>query len=321
MTETILILQPIGAELRDIITAELSPGFVASFTESDEPAALKAKLADADYVVFWDIGLPADLLHAAPRLKLAHKWGVGVENIDIDVARARSIQVARTPGGNAIPVAEFAVGLMIATGRRIVTAHNSMVEGRWAKNDIWRRSIMLSSKTVGIVGLGAIGKEVAKRLPGFGCTVLYNTRTPLSAAEAAALGVTYRSLEALLAEADFVCLCCPLTAETRGMIAAPQLATMKPGSILVNVARGGIVVEADLVAALRDGPLAGAAIDVFEPEPPDPANPLLHMDNVIVTPHCASTAFENSATGVRHWLANIGRVARGEALPVTDRVL
>jgi phosphoglycerate dehydrogenase-like enzyme len=321
MTETILILQPIGAELRDIITAELSPGFVASFTESDEPAALKAKLADADYVVFWDIGLPADLLHAAPRLKLAHKWGVGVENIDIDVARARSIQVARTPGGNAIPVAEFAVGLMIATGRRIVTAHNSMVEGRWAKNDIWRRSIMLSGKTVGIVGLGAIGKEVAKRLPGFGCTVLYNTRTPLSAAEAAALGVTYRSLEALLAEADFVCLCCPLTAETRGMIAAPQLATMKPGSILVNVARGGIVVEADLVAALRDGPLAGAAIDVFEPEPPDPANPLLHMDNVIVTPHCASTAFENSATGVRHWLANIGRVARGEALPVTDRVL
>jgi len=321
MTETILILQPIGAELRDIITAELSPGFVASFTESDEPAALKAKLADADYVVFWDIGLPADLLHAAPRLKLAHKWGVGVENIDIDVARARSIQVARTPGGNAIPVAEFAVGLMIAMGRRIVTAHNSMVEGRWAKNDIWRRSIMLSGKTVGIVGLGAIGKEVAKRLPGFGCTVLYNTRTPLSAAEAAALGVTYRSLEALLAEADFVCLCCPLTAETRGMIAAPQLATMKPGSILVNVARGGIVVEADLVAALRDGPLAGAAIDVFEPEPPDPANPLLHMDNVIVTPHCASTAFENSAIGVRHWLANIGRVARGEALPVTDRVI
>jgi D-3-phosphoglycerate dehydrogenase len=321
MTETILILQPIAAELRDIIMAELPPGFVASFTESDEPAALKAKLADADYVVFWDLGLPADLLHAAPRLKLAHKWGVGVENIDIDVARARSIQVARTPGGNAIPVAEFAVGLMIAMGRRIVTAHNSMIDGRWAKNEIWRRSIMLSGKTVGIVGLGAIGKEVAKRLSGFGCTVLYNTRTALPAAEAAARGVTYRSLEALLAEADFVCLCCPLTTQTRGMIAAPQLAAMKPGSILVNVARGGIVVEADLVAALRDGPLAGAAIDVFEPEPPDPANPLLHMDNVIVTPHCASTAFENSAIGVRHWLANIGRVARGEALPVTDRVV
>ncbi|WP_428486212.1 2-hydroxyacid dehydrogenase [Rhodopila sp.] len=321
MTETILILQPIAAELRDIILTELPPGFVASFTETTDPAHLKEKLADADHVVFWDIGLPAELLHAGRRLKLAHKWGVGVENIDLDAARARSIQVARTPGSNAVPVAEFAVGLMIAIGRRIVTAHNSMIAGNWAKNEIWRRSIMLSGKTVGIVGLGAIGKEVARRVQGFGCTVLYHTRTRLSDAEEAARGVSHRGLEDLLVQSDFICLCCPLTPQTRGMIAAPQLAMMKPGSILVNVARGGIVPEADLIVALRDGPLAGAAIDVFEPEPPDPANPLLHMDNVIVTPHCASTAFENSAVGVRHWLANIVRVARGEALPETDRVI
>jgi phosphoglycerate dehydrogenase-like enzyme len=321
MTQTILILQPIATELRDIILAELPPGFVATFTDTADPVHLKAKLMDADYVVFWDVGLPADLLQAGPRLKLAHKWGVGVENIDLDVARARGIQVARTPGGNAVPVAEFAVGLMIAAGRRIVTAHNSMLQGQWAKNEIWRRSIMLSGKTVGIVGLGAIGKQVAQRVRGFDCTVLYNTRTKLAVAEESARGVAWRSLDDLLVQSDFVCLCCPLTPQTRDMIAAPQLATMKPGSILVNVARGGIVVEADLIAALRDGPLAGAAIDVFEPEPPDPANPLLHMDNVIVTPHCASTAFENSAVGVRHWLANIGRVARGETLPETDRVI
>jgi len=319
MTETILILQPVAVELRDIIERELPPGFVATFTENTELAHLKAKLAAADYVVFWDVGLPADLLNAAPRLKLAHKWGVGVENIDLAVARARSIQVARTPGSNAVPVAEFAVGLMIAIGRRIVMAHNSMLEGRWAKNDIWRRSIMLSGKTVGIVGLGAIGKEVARRLTGFGCKVLYNTRTRLPEAEETARSVAYRSLEALLKESDFVCLCCPLSPQTRGMIAAPQLAMMKQGSILVNVARGGIVVEA--VTALREGPLAGAAIDVFEPEPPDAANPLLHLDNVIVTPHCASTAFENSAHGVRHWLSNIARVARGEVLSERDRVV
>src|SRR6201999_4362096 len=102
-----------------------------------------------------------------------------VENIDLEVARARGIQVARTPGSNAVPVAEFAVGLMIAIGRRIVTAHNLTVQGQWAKNEIWRRSIMLSGKTVGIVGLGAIGKEVARRLTGFGCMVLYNNRTRL----------------------------------------------------------------------------------------------------------------------------------------------
>jgi len=321
MTETILILQPIADELRDIIRAELPPGFVVTFAENTDTAEQKAKLADADYVVFWDVGLPADLLNAAPKLKLAHKWGVGMDNIDFEVARARGIQMARTTGSNAVPVAEFAVGLMLAIGRRIVTAHNSMVQGLWAKNEIWRRGIMLSGKTVGIVGLGAIGKEVARRVAGFGCTVLYNTRNKLPPAEEAALGVSHRSLGDLLAQSDFVCLCCPLTPETKGMIRAKQLATMKSGSLLVNVARGGIVDEADLIAALRDGPLAGAAIDVFDAEPPDPANPLLHMENVIVTPHCASTAFENSAKGARHWLGNIGRVARGEALPEADRVI
>jgi D-3-phosphoglycerate dehydrogenase len=306
--------------MRAIIRAELPLGFALSFAESTDAAEQKAKLADADYVVFWDVGLPADLLNAAPKLKLAHKWGVGMDNIDFSVTRARGIQVARTTGGNAVPVAEFAVGLMLAIGRRIVTAHNSMVAGQWAKNDIWRRAIMLSGKTVGIIGLGAIGKEVAKRVAGFGCTVLYTTRTPLPREEEITRGVSHRSLADLLVQSDLVCLCCPLTPETRNMIGAAELATMKTGSLLVNVARGGIVVEADLIEALRSGHLAGAAIDVFDPEPPDPANPLLHMDNVIVTPHCASVAFENSGKGVRHWLGNIARVARGEPLPDADRV-
>jgi phosphoglycerate dehydrogenase-like enzyme len=321
MPETILILQPINGELSDIIRAELPEGFVLDVAETTEHAHLSGKLAAADYVVFWDHGLPADLLAAGTKLKLAHKWGVGVENIDLDAARAQGIRVGRTTGGNAVPVAEFAVGLMIAMGRRIVTAHQSMLEGRWAKNDIWRQSILLSGKTVGIVGLGAIGKQVAKRLVGFDNVVLYNNRTRLPAEEEAARGVQYRSLAALLAESDFVCLTCPLTPQTRGMIGRAELATMKPNAILVNVARGGIVVEEDLLWALQDGRIAGAAIDVFDPEPPAPDNPLLHLPNVIVTPHCASTAFENSAIGVRHWMRNILAVARGDALPEADRVL
>lgn len=320
MTETILVLQPINEELKDIIRAELPPEFTLSTTDSTDPAHLAARMAGADYVVFWDEGLPAALLNAAPRLKMAHKWGVGVENIDMDVARARGIQVARTTGGNAVPVAEFALALMLAAGRCVVTAHNSMVEGRWAKNEIWRNSVLLSGKTVGIIGMGAIGTEVAKRLPGFGCRILYHNRRPVGAEREAALGVEYRTVADMLPEVDVLCLTCPLTPETRGMIAAPQLAAMKRGSILVNVARGGIVVEADLVAALRSGHLAAAAVDVFDPEPPAPDNPLLHLPNCVVTPHCASTAFENSAKGIRHWLRNIGLVARGEALPEIDRV-
>ena len=317
----LLVLQPLSAELRRIVSGELPPDFVLDVIEATDMPHMKAKIAGADCVVFWDVGMPKELLDAAPGLRLIHKWGVGLENLDLDAARARGISVARTTGGNSVPVAEFAVGLMIAAGRRIVTAHNSMQRGEWAKNQIWRQSIMLSGKTVGIVGLGAIGKQVAQRVRGFGCTVLYHNRTKLDAAAEAAMGVAYAALPELLAAADFLCLTCPLTPETRGMIAGPQLAAMKPGSILVNVARGGIVVEADLVGALQSGHLAAAAVDVFDPEPPAPDNPLLHMDNVIVTPHCASTAFENSAKGVRHWVGNIQRFMRGEDIPAVDRVL
>jgi phosphoglycerate dehydrogenase-like enzyme len=321
MTETILVLQPVNEELQGIIRAELPPGFAVSFTQSTDPAHLAGKMPDAEYVVWWDEALTGSLLAAAPRLKLAHKWGVGVENIDMDVARSRNIQVARTTGGNAVPVAEFAIALMLAAGRRIVQAHNAMVEGRWAKNEVWRHSVLLSGKTVGIIGLGAIGTEVARRLPGFGCRILYHNRRSIGAEREAALGVAYRSVADMLPEVDLLCLTCPLTPETRNLIGAAELARMKPGSILVNVARGGIVVEADLVEALRSGHLAAAAIDVYDPEPPDPQNPLLHLPNVVVTPHCASTAFENSAKGIRHWLRNIVAVSQGQPLPDIDRVV
>ncbi len=321
MSETILILQPVSPELLGIIGEELPPGFTLDVAERTDEAHLASKLATADYVVFWDIGLSAALLGAAGRLKLAHKWGVGVENIDHAVARERGIRIARTAGSNAVPVAEFAVGLMLAIGRRIVMAHQSMLEGRWAKNDVWRQSILLSGKTVGIIGLGAIGKQVARRVAGFGCTVLYNNRTPLPATMEAELGVAYRGTTEIIRESDFLCLTCPLTPQTRGMIARPQLETMKQGAVLVNVARGGIVVEEDLVWALQDGPLAGAAIDVFDPEPPSPDNPLLHLPNVVVTPHCASVAFETSRTGIRHWLRNISHMARGQPIPDVDLVL
>jgi D-3-phosphoglycerate dehydrogenase len=321
MPYTLLILMPLSAELRDIIADELPENFILDVVDNTDPAHLAAKLATADYVVFWDVGLPAELLAAAPRLKLAHKWGVGVENIDRDAARARGIKIARTTGANAVPVAEFAVGLMLAIGRRIVMAHNSVLEGRWAKNEVWRQSILLSNKTVGIIGLGAIGTQLAQRLNGFGCTVLYNNRNPLPPTEEASKKISYRALDALLAEVDFLCLTCPLTEQTRGMIAAPQLAAMKKGAILINVARGGIVVESDLVEALQSGHLAGAAIDVFDPEPPAPDNPLLHLPNVVVTPHCASTAFETSRTGVRHWLRNILLHTKGEPIPEIDAVL
>ncbi len=320
MTQKIALLQPIAPEMEGIIASVLPEGFRASAVKGRTVADLKAEVADADYAVWWDVPVPAEVLEAAPRLKLIHKWGVGIDNIDLDACRARGIQVARTTGSNATPVAEFTVGLMIALARRIVQAHISTAAGAWAKNEVWRHSIMVSGKTVGIIGLGTIGRRVAQRLRGFDCTILYHNRSRLAEAEEAALGVQYRPLDALLAESDIVSLNCPLTPETAGLIDARALARMKPGALLVNVARGGVVVEADLVAALREGRLAGAAVDVFDQEPPPPDHPLLHMQNVIVTPHCASTAYENSRRGVLHWLGNILRASRGEPIPEVDRV-
>ncbi|WP_372621341.1 2-hydroxyacid dehydrogenase [Falsiroseomonas sp.] len=321
MTQKIVMLQPIGAEQEGIIKSLLPDGFSLSAVKGRTPDDLKAGIADADYAVWWDLPVTADIIAAAPRIKLFHKWGVGVDNIDMEACRARGIRIARTTGSNAVPVAEATVGLMIAIARRIVQAHIATVAGGWPKNEVWRNSILVSGKTVGILGLGAIGKGVAKRLCGFDCTILYHNRTRLAEAEEQALGVQYRPLDVMLAECDILSLNCPLSPETAGLINAQRLGLMKKGALLVNVARGGIVVESDLVEALKSGHLAGAAVDVFDQEPPPSDHPLLHMDNVICTPHTASTAYENSRRSVGHWLGNILRAHKGEEIPAQDLVL
>jgi phosphoglycerate dehydrogenase-like enzyme len=321
MSYKIAILQPIGEEQAGIIESLLPQGWRISAVKGRTEDDLKAEVADADFGLWWDIGVTAGIVAAAPKMKLFHKWGVGVDNIDMEACRARGIRIARTTGSNAVPVAEYTVGLMLAIGRRIVQAHVATAAGGWPKNEVWRNSIMISGKTVGIVGLGAIGKALAKRLRGFDCTILYTNRNRLPAAEEQALGVQYRPLDALLAECDVLSLNCPLTPETKGMIDARALGLMKKGALVVNVARGGVVVEDDLVAALRSGHLAGAAVDVFDQEPPPKDHPLLHMENVIVTPHTASTAYENSRRSIAHWLGNMQRVAKGEAIPEQDVVL
>lgn len=318
MTETILVFQPITDELRSIIEGLLPADFRLTTTTSSDPAHQRAMLAEADYLIFWDEALTDSVLTAAPRLKLAHKWGVGIENIDIDAARKHKVPVARTTGGNAVPVSEFAVGLMLAAGRQIVTAHTALTDGRWIKDDVYRKAILLSGKTVGILGMGAIGSLVAQRVRAFDCKVIYHNRKLSS--KAAELGADLVSFDELLAQSDFLVLTCPLTPETRGKISAPQLAAMKSRSVLVNIARGGIVNEADLIDALRRGHPAAAAVDVFDPEPPKADNPLLKLPNVVVTPHIASFAIENSARGVKHWLRNIMTIKRGEPLPDSDRV-
>jgi phosphoglycerate dehydrogenase-like enzyme len=261
------------------------------------------------------------VLRAAKRLKLLHKWGVGYDNIDIAAARALGIRVARTTGSNAVPVAEFTLGLMLASLRFIAYGHHELKQGHWATGRLPGDPFMLSGKTVGLVGFGAIGQNVAKLLKGFGCTILYSKRTPLAAEEDAALGVAHAPLARILAEADVVSLHCPLTPETANLIDAAAFAAMKTTAVLVNVARGGVVDEAALVEALRARAIAGAAMDVFSVEPLPADSPLLGLDTLVLTPHLAAMAADNFAPTVTRMFANIARVSRGEPLPERDAVV
>jgi phosphoglycerate dehydrogenase-like enzyme len=194
-----------------------------------------------------------------------------------------------------------------------------MRQGKWLKGDLAPQTFMLSGKTVGIVGFGHIGKALAERLRGFGVTLLVTTRTP-QPEEEARLGVTRVSLEGMLPQVDVLVLCCPLTEETRGLINAAALARMKRRAVLINVARGGVVEEDALAAALAAGTIAGAALDVFAQEPP-PDHPLLHSDKVVITPHLAGACGDNAPRELAQIFGNIARVAAGEPIPERDRVV
>jgi D-3-phosphoglycerate dehydrogenase len=321
MPETIVLLDMTTPERAGRLRALLPPGFVLTHGTARGEAHLKEIIAEADYAIAGQVAVSGEVLRAARRLKLLHKWGVGYDNIDIATASELGIKVARTTGSNAVPVAEFTIGLMLSTLRHIAYGHAELRKGRWPTGSLPGETYTLSGKTVGIVGFGAIGQNVAKLLKGFGCTILYSKRTPLDAAEEAALGARHAPLARILAEADVVSLHCPLTPETADLIDAAAFGAMKRTAVLINVARGGVVNEADLVAALRAREIAGAAMDVYETEPLPAGSELLTLDNLVTTPHLAAIAADTFAPTVKRMFANMQHVSRGEPVPPLDRVV
>jgi D-3-phosphoglycerate dehydrogenase len=227
-----------------------------------------------------------EYIDRAERLKLIIRGGVGLDNIDLDYARSKGIQVHNTASASAIAVAELAFALMIAVPTRLIEGHVSMTAGEWAKKQLKRTELM--GKTLGLIGAGNIGTELARRAGAFGMKVIaYDP--PLKSHDIAEL-VT---LEELFGQADFISLHVPLTAETGGMINSETIDTMKDGVVLVNTARGKIVNEEDLTAALRSGKVRAYATDVWFSDPPDPSCPLLSAPNVFMTPHIGASSREN----------------------------
>ena len=320
MTETIVVLDAISDTVAERLRALLPDGFELTHGTALGDDHLAKIIAEADYAISGQVAVSGEVLRAANRLKLLHKWGVGVDNLDIETARELGIKVARTTGSNSVAVAEFTIGLMICALRHIPHGHCGLQRGMW-RNWHGQSPFLLSGKTVGLVGFGAIGKAVARLLSGFGCTVLYNKPHRLEGEEEHALDVRYAELGELLALSDVVSLHCPLTPATNGLIDRVALSSMKPTAILINVARGGVVVEQDLARALRDRVIHAAAVDVYEIEPLPADSPLLHIDNLTLTPHLGAMAADTFVPTVKRMFANIARVSRGEPLPALDVVV
>lgn len=258
----------------------------------------------------------AELLAQAPNLKIVARAGVGVDNVDLDYATANGIAVVNTPAGNTIATAEHTFSLMLALARHIPRADMTLREGRWD-----RKSFMgteLRGKTLGIVGFGRIGRAVAKRALAFEMSVI--EYDPFISADAAQReGVESVSLDELFRRSDYITLHTVITDETRDMINAQSIATMKKGVRIINAARGALINETDLYEALVSGQVAGAALDVFAEEPPAKDNPLLPLENVIHTPHLAASTNEAQiAVGVEAAELVVAALLRGEYFNVVN---
>ena len=280
------------------------------------PESKKVKLEDvigeASGIGVRLMHITAKLMAAAPRLKVVAKHGVGYDNIDVPAATSRRIVVVTTPKANAVSVAEHILSLMLCLANRICAANADLRAGRFKRREDYV-GVELKGKTLGVVGLGRIGSETARKCKsGFGMNVV--AYDPLLSAETFALTGYKRAdtLGPLLEESDFVVLCVPLTAETTAMIGARELTWMKPSTFLINTSRGGLVDEAALYTALAEGRIAGAAMDAFVKEPPGPENPLLTLDNFIATPHVAGATHEAMRRMATDLAEEIVRVLSGE---------
>jgi D-3-phosphoglycerate dehydrogenase len=271
-----VIYNPTGKPLTSAEVAKLLPGidgYIAGLDAIDAPA-----------------------LENADRLKVIARYGVGVDNVDLAAARKKRIVVTNTPGANSVSVAELALGLMLALARQIPEAVEAVHQGKWPRYS----GVSLEGKTIGILGLGAIGKQLALRLNGFDCKIL--AFDPFADVPFATdHHIELAALDKLIREADFISLHLPLLPETRGMINESFLGKMKKGSFLVNTSRGEVVDEEALLKALQSGHLKGAGLDAFIAEPPDPKHPLLALPQVIATPHLGAQT--DGATSNMGWLA------------------
>ena len=308
-----------------ILFAPKQPEAVMEMVRKMTPAGFELVVADIGTSEFYEaaptvefyLGLArqmgGEFFRSATKLRLVQLLSAGYDHVDIEAARKAKVPVSNNGGANAIAVAEHTIMLMLAVQKRLVRFHNDVVAGRWrtGKPDE-TRVYELAGRTLGIVGLGNIGKKVARRAAAFDMKIQYYDIARLNEDQEDALGARFVLFEELLRTSDVLSLHVPLTDSTRRMLGPREFARMKPGAILINTCRGPVVDEDALHRALTQKQIAGAGLDVFVEEPPAPNHPLFALSNVTLSPHSAGPTWENWTARFRNGFDNIQRVAAGD---------
>jgi phosphoglycerate dehydrogenase-like enzyme len=316
---TAAIIDPFDRHIRERIEAAMPAGWILRWGDVGRTERIAA-VSDADVLFVMAAPVSGDLIAAAQRLRLIQKLGAGVDRVDQQACLTRGIALARLAAGNAVPVAEHTVLLMLACYRRLPLVDRQTRAGHWGKEEARGVHRQLRGKRIGLVGFGAIGREVAAVLSGFQTEIVYYDPVRAPPELEACLDVRPLALDELIATSDIVSLHLPLMPETAGLIDARRIRRMKRGAILINAARGGLVDEGALAAALRDGHLAAAGLDAFAQEPPL-GSPLLGLEHTVVTPHLAGATVDNFDNIIERAVANAIAYFETGRLPEQDAVL
>jgi lactate dehydrogenase-like 2-hydroxyacid dehydrogenase len=261
--------------------------------------------------------IDAEVLEACgDGLKVVSTMSVGYNHIDVEWCKAHGVAVGYTPDVLTETTADLAVGVLLATARRIPEAARAVQDGEWTTwKPMWLTGKDVFGSTVGIIGFGRIGAAIGRRLKGFGCSIIYTGASGPKPAVADPLAAEFRDLDALVSESDFVVVACALVDATRGLLGEAQFKAMKPDAVVVNIARGEVIDQDALIAALQAGEIGGAGLDVTTPEPVPLSNPLLAMPNVVVLPHIGSASITTRKLIAKMAADNVVAGVRGEALP------
>jgi phosphoglycerate dehydrogenase-like enzyme len=308
----IVFCPPLSKTIMDVARGMVPAGYELEVLDQPDPR-FAAAMQEAEYFMgFARGGMGPEFYRGAPRLKLIQLISAGYDRLDVEAARQARVPVANNGGANSVAVAEHTLMLILAVYKRLAWQHGNVMAGKWRVGDLGEQRVYeLAGKTLGIVGLGTIGKKVARRAPAFDMKVQYYDIVRLSEDQEDALGVRFALFPELLRTSDVVSLHVPLNPATRNMMGAREFTLMKETAILINTCRGPVVDEAALHQALTTNQIAGAGLDVMVQEPPVTDHPLFKLDNVTITPHLAGPTWENWAKAFRNGFDNIERVAAG----------